>query len=123
MKKFIKFCLKYYGLKDIEVRVKFKKEKHRSLSGAVARVHMHNRRKYTIYHSKDEKVTLATIAHEITHIKQFYLRELTYSKKGHFQWYGLTMKYKTHTEYLLTPWEIEARAMEEVLAYAYLKNS
>ena len=120
MRKFIKFCLKYYGLKDIEVRVKFKKEKHPCLSGAIARVHMHNRRKYTIYCSKGENLTLATIAHELTHIKQFYLRELTYSKKGNFQWYGLTMK---HTEYLLTPWEMEARAMEEVLAYAYLKNS
>lgn len=60
---------------------------------------------------------LKWLAHEVTHIKQYALKELQDTQKA-IKWHGKeylesdTVKY---ADYLSLPWEMEARSYEELL--------
>ena len=66
---------------------------------------------------KSHKSLIKTLAHELVHVKQFALGEMS---EFHDRWRdGVDHK---DTEYFDLPWEIEARMMEHVL-YDKYKNS
>ena len=66
---------------------------------------------------KSHKSLIKTLAHELVHVKQFALGEMS---EFHDRWRD-GVDYKD-TEYFDLPWEIEARMMEHVL-YDKYKNS
>lgn len=64
---------------------------------------------------------LRTIAHEMVHLKQYVKHELVDSGEIVF-WKGEAMHMVTKTSedsYWLSPWEMEARAMEDYLLYKW----
>jgi predicted metallopeptidase len=66
---------------------------------------------------------LAWLAHEIIHIKQINSGELKYSARrpNHMTWKKEKFIYdeecNSYADYLVLPWELEARAYENVIRY------
>jgi hypothetical protein len=67
------------------------------------------------------KTMLLTLAHEMTHVKQFARRELIEIKADVlFKWYGEVFGDEVH--YYETPWEIEAHGREIGLYYLWRES-
>lgn len=64
-----------------------------------------------IYH----KDFLRTFFHELMHVKQYHLEKLNMDKKS---WKGVTYE---NFSYLESPWEVEARGMEDYLLHEFLE--
>lgn len=66
------------------------------------------------------------LAHEMTHVSQYYTKRLTYSKDGNITYWEGNAYYLPRTEalsydeYASLPWELEAREAEEVLFNKFL---
>ena len=58
--------------------------------------------------------TVTTLCHELTHLKQYYRKEMVHKNHGRIQW-KKTM-YGIYTKYSEQPWEREAFRMEKQLA-------
>ena len=61
---------------------------------------------------------LETVFHELVHLRQFHNKELRVQKNG-WNYKGVFYLLESVEDYLLAPWEMEARAMEEVLLNAF----
>jgi hypothetical protein len=68
---------------------------------------------------KNKKKMLLSLAHELTHVKQYIKKELI-EKDGFDFWKGV--KYKGDTLYYKAPWEIEAYGFEHCLNMLYGHN-
>lgn len=69
--------------------------------------------------SRTDFTKLRTLFHELTHVEQFATGRLASTEKGWF-WMGDNMD---HVAYEEQPWEIEANAVESILAELYLEVS
>ena len=65
---------------------------------------------------KTDDEVLRAVFHEMTHIKQFMFDGLRLAGQA-TKW--KTETFNSNTEYWFTPWEMEARAMEEPLLYLF----
>ena len=87
-------------------------------SGSIAEAVRVSKNKFMIVLSKnmiDSDESLArTIFHEMTHIKQFMQDGFKIGAKK-VSWQGEKFNVKSEKDYWLSPWEMEARAMEEAL--------
>lgn len=62
------------------------------------------------------KNQIATIIHEMVHVKQFALGELKQYARGGYRWLGKSISYENEKEaYETIPWEIEASQFEKFL--------
>ena len=61
---------------------------------------------------------LRTLAHEMVHVKQYIMGELTY-KKGAMCWYGNEVGWMSAEEYFCSPHEVEAYGKEKWLQLGY----
>ena len=85
--------------------------------------HLNRDGSFTILIESDlecEKATVRHMAHEITHLKQFKRDELRNDEYGVF-WKGELYHMGEHCsdEYFLSPWEMEARALEDWILYRW----
>lgn len=87
-------------------------------SGSIAEAVRVSKNKFMIVLSKnmiDSDESLAkTIFHEMTHIKQYMEDGFKIGAKK-VSWQGKKFNMKSEKDYWLSPWEMEARAMEEAL--------
>ena len=87
-------------------------------SGSIAEAVRVSKNKFMIVLSKnmiDSDESLArTIFHEMTHIKQFMQDGFKIGAKK-VSWQGEKFNVKSEKDYWLSPWEMEARAMEEAM--------
>jgi hypothetical protein len=87
-------------------------------SGSIAEAVRVSKNKFMIVLSKnmiDSDESLAkTIFHEMTHIKQYMQDGFKIGAKK-VSWQGKKFSVKSEKDYWLSPWEMEARAMEEAL--------
>lgn len=87
-------------------------------SGSIAEALRLSKKKYMIVLSKnqiDSDESLAkTVFHEMTHIKQFMQDGFKIGAKK-VSWQGKKFSVKSEKDYWLSPWEMEARAMEEAM--------
>lgn len=65
----------------------------------------------------DEELTKA-IMHEMTHVKQFMVNGLRLKGKT-ARWNNSEYSFETSDDYYFSPWEMEARAMEEPLYHKF----
>lgn len=73
-------------------------------------------------HKMDEREFIKTLAHEITHIKQFIYDDLVFfEEEDSVEFRGELYRFENSLEYWLAPWEVEARGMELALWAVYLK--
>tara|TARA_B110000211_G_scaffold232519_1_gene296457 strand:+ start:323 stop:748 length:426 start_codon:yes stop_codon:yes gene_type:complete len=61
--------------------------------------------------------TISTLCHELTHLKQFYRKEMIHKLHGKIQWKKKI--YESDHPYLSQPWEKEAFEVEKQLAVEY----
>jgi nitrate/nitrite-specific signal transduction histidine kinase len=65
---------------------------------------------------------LTTLAHELTHVKQFAKKELIFGKKSDI-WKGVVFSHATRgKKYLSLPWEKEARSKEIPLVVEFINT-
>lgn len=87
-------------------------------SGSIAEAVRVSKNKFMIVLSKnmiDSDESLAkTIFHEMTHIKQYMQDGFKIGAKK-VSWQGKKFSMKSEKDYWLSPWEMEARAMEEAM--------
>jgi hypothetical protein len=87
-------------------------------SGSIAEAVRVSKNKFMIVLSKnmiDSDESLArSIFHEMTHIKQYMQDGFKIGAKK-VSWQGEKFSVKSEKDYWLSPWEMEARAMEEAL--------
>jgi len=122
----INWVIKYYELKDTPgtLTVKLIKGLDEELEGTAARI-KNKRYEVRINWSKlpNLKDILKAVFHEMTHIKQFVKNDLKIYNDGLIgEWEGHL--YSTKSDWFWnSPWEMEARAMEEPLYYKYLEDT
>jgi hypothetical protein len=65
-----------------------------------------------------------TLAHEMVHLRQFKHDELQYFDNGVIKWKGEKFHPTTYMEddYYLSPWEVEARGLEDWLMMKWRKR-
>jgi hypothetical protein len=84
-----------------------------------------NPKYFTITIEKKQTISaiVKTLAHEITHVKQFATSKLKY-RKTHKAYLWNNIKHKTidieYEDYLNLPWEVEANVMEIILYNLFL---
>ena len=61
---------------------------------------------------------LRTLAHEMVHVKQYIMRELTF-KKGAMCWNNMKVGWMSEEEYYCAPQEVEAYGLEKWLQLSY----
>lgn len=61
-----------------------------------------------------KKTQIATIIHEMVHLKQYALGELKNYDRGGYRWLGKKLMYE-EKDYGIMPWEIEASQYEKFL--------
>ena len=61
---------------------------------------------------------LRTLAHEMVHVKQYIMRELTF-KKGAMCWNNMKVGWMSEEEYYCAPQEVEAYGKEKWLQLSY----
>lgn len=116
----IEFAIKYYKLENDKatLTVKLQSGDPEESEADAARLKNH---RYEVRINKsrvDENVLLNAIFHEMTHVKQF-VKDQFIPTNNIVRWKGETFKMESPEEYYLSPWEMEARAMEEALIYFY----
>lgn len=112
------WAMVYYDLKDVSVHLKLEGG---LFDDAQAYCEREGKRLYTIELGKrviKDGVLLETIFHEITHVKQ-YEREGLKIKVRHGKFRGETYSLEKDEDYWLSPWEMEARAMEGAMINFY----
>ncbi len=77
-----------------------------------------NKYQIVLYLNSSNKSILTTLAHEMVHVKQHHIGDLSYSK-GKKYWKGVD---HSKTRYEKQPWEIEAFAKEEPLRSKFYKE-
>lgn len=112
----VEFALDYLELEPIRLCVKLINSCDQM--GTSERI---KSKRYEIRISSDADLLLETIFHEIFHIKQFVEDGLRPSNNG---WLFRGQHYMLNSveDYLLAPWEMEARAMEEVMLAMYFEK-
>lgn len=106
------FVAKLLGLQDFRLKIDWHKEK-----GQGSYCECNDKGTYRIY--IDRSVTtywlVEVIGHEMTHLRQMKHDRLRDEAEGFVIWEGKRMAFHnevTSDEYWLSPWEMEARAME-----------
>lgn len=83
--------------------------------------------KYIIYIPRNSKYTTATLGHELVHLKQHHtgqLKLVELPEGCYYIWKGEPIAYSGNMEdYLLYPWELEARALEAWIKYRWDNRS
>ena len=120
-KKFLKFCIRYYRLEYVVINLEFIKK---DTGNRTAYVAVGEPGEYDIVINKAElkRVPIEySIAHEITHIWQECVGLLNWRNPDIYKWKGewWDVDENDPVSYFFTPWEIQARMMEEPLAYFY----
>lgn len=112
----IDFALDYFSLEAGTLTVILSNSG--DLQGSAARLKS-NRYEIRVRYIPSDVEMLKAIFHEITHIKQYVhdgFRQLGASK---YQWEERIID---SSDYWFSPWEMEARAMEEPLLYKFLEQ-
>lgn len=110
----LEFVAKFYNLKTGVTTVKLIAS---DVLDATAEKVKNNRFEIRLAHNRcrNESTILRALFHEMTHVKQ-------YMQNG-FSMNGQTAKWNNETfkdfDYWFSPWEMEARAMEEALEYKF----
>lgn len=106
------FVAKLLGLQDFRLKIDWNKEK-----GAGSYCESNHKGAFRIY--IDKTVTtywlVEVIGHEMTHLRQMKHDRLRDEEEGFVIWEGRRMPFHNDVqsdEYWLSPWEMEARAME-----------
>lgn len=104
----------YLKRMNIKAKVRIKPIYEPFFMGALQ---MRSKKKATLWVSPHQNTfsKLSTAFHELTHLHQFVRGDLTDTR-----WKGRSFK---KTPYELQPWEIEAHAVEEILADLYLREN
>jgi hypothetical protein len=115
------WAIKYYNLEGVSVHLKLKET---LFEDAQAYCEREGKGLYTIELGKravEDDVLLQTIFHEMTHVKQ-YEREGLKIKVRHGKFKGETYSLEKDEDYWLSPWEMEARAMEDAMINFYNRS-
>lgn len=113
----VMFAKEFFNLKGgkLEVLLDDKLE-----SGSVAEAFRLSKKKFMLAVSKeairDTEDLLKCVFHEMTHIKQYKHNGLRFGTKK-VELGGQKYPFKDSIDYWLSPWEMEARAMEEALLF------
>jgi hypothetical protein len=111
----VDFAIRYFRLGKGKLEVLMDEDIE---SGSIAEALKISKKKYMIVLSKnqiDSDESLArSIFHEMTHIKQYMQDGFKIGAKK-VSWQGKKFSMKSEKDYWLSPWEMEARAMEEAL--------
>jgi hypothetical protein len=111
----VQFAIGYFNLGKGKLEVLMDEDIE---SGSIAEAVRVSKNKFMIVLSKnmiDSDESLAkTIFHEMTHIKQYMQDGFKIGAKK-VSWQGKKFSVKSEKDYWLSPWEMEARAMEEAM--------
>jgi hypothetical protein len=119
----VEFAIKYYKLENNKATLTVKLQTG-MLEDAEADADKLKNNRYEIRLNKSRLASdkiLPSIFHEMTHVKQFMFDRL--NMRGNCaSWRGETYPTDSPAAYFLSPWEMEARAMEEALLFFYLEE-
>lgn len=119
----VEFAIDYYELEDEKstLTVKLINGLHEPLEATADRI---KNRRYEIRLNRllidNTQGVLKAVFHECTHVKQFIENGLRIYQKA-ARWEGGSFKMDDLEDYWLSPWEMEARAMEEPLYHMFLE--
>ena len=129
MEEFINFAMDYLGLYKLRgnlhftlARANLEEESFGLCWGDRGEVEMHIASKqWGAPVSREDK--LKTIAHEMTHARQYFVGHLVPGEQEEFQsmWLGEKVEYNPENEHL-TPWEVEAVRLENEIYEEWVKN-
>ena len=88
-----------------------------NFTGLIEKIHGHHYEIY-IHDGLSYSLTLITLAHELTHVKQYFFQELLEHSNGDVTWKGKHYNHLSFHEFI--PWEEEAFRMELDLYYRWL---
>ena len=120
------FIADILGIADIDFNVHIKRKKLKSISAECEQIDQFNY-KLTIGKGFDKVTETELIGHEMVHVKQYVMGQLVDVKQtpteGHYLWNGKPyVSGNTMDDYYLTPWELEARALEDWIVYRWSKR-
>jgi len=111
----VDFAIRYFDLGKGKLEVLMDEEIE---SGSIAEALKLGKKKFMIVLSKnqiDSDESLArSVFHEMTHIKQYMKDDFKIGAKK-VSWQGEKFNVRSEKDYWLSPWEMEARAMEEAM--------
>jgi len=118
----IQFAIKYYDISDAKstLTVRLMNGKHEKVEASADRI---KNKRYEIRLARAQidttlEAVLLALFHEMTHVKQFikdgFINQVPYIWKN--------KRASLDQDYWLSPWEMEARAMERALIAEYEKH-
>ena len=110
------FAIKFYNLANNKGNVTLKLINEDSVLGTADRIKNH-RYEIRVKWTDNLKELLETFFHEFTHVSQFINNN--FKIKGGFKWEGDSYNLESTKDYLIAPWEVQARGMEYAMYYLF----